>query len=81
MLEKSLLLNKKSLIPRSVGVYIFLNKKKEFLYVGKSNNVRSRVFSYFKNPSIKQKKTMIVIETTSNCVVAQQCVAGAGVER
>ena len=56
MLEKSLLLNKKSLIPRGVGVYIFLNKKKEFLYVGKSNNVRSRVFSYFKKPSIKQKK-------------------------
>ena len=56
MLEKSLLLNKKSLIPRGVGVYIFLNKKKEFLYIGKSNNVRSRVFSYFKKPSIKQKK-------------------------
>ena len=57
MLEKSLLLNdKKSTLPNSVGVYLFLDKNKEVLYVGKSTKIRDRVFSYFKNGSEKQKK-------------------------
>lgn len=34
-------------LPNSPGVYRFLNKDKEILYVGKSKNLRNRVRSYF----------------------------------
>ena len=37
-----------------MGVYIFFNKK-SILYIGKSNNIRRRVSSYFKNYSDKSK--------------------------
>ena len=55
MLKKtSLLKNQISLLPPSVGVYIFLNKK-SVLYIGKSNYIRRRVSSYIKNSSDKSK--------------------------
>ncbi len=34
-------------LPSSPGVYLFLNKEKTVLYVGKANNIRSRVRSHF----------------------------------
>lgn len=34
-------------IPENPGVYLFLGKKGEILYVGKAKNLRSRVSSYF----------------------------------
>ncbi|MFT7618291.1 MAG: excinuclease ABC subunit C [Planctomycetota bacterium] len=34
-------------IPTDPGVYLFLNEKHKILYVGKANNLRSRVRSYF----------------------------------
>ena len=55
MLKKtSLLKSQINLLPSSVGVYIFFNKK-SVLYVGKSNNIRRRVSSYFKSSSEKSK--------------------------
>src|SRR3989337_2633320 len=47
--------NKLSNLPAKPGVYQFLNDKKKVIYVGKANNLRSRVKSYFhsKNPNAK----------------------------
>ena len=36
-------------IPSSPGVYIFLGKNKEPLYIGKASNLKKRVSSYFQN--------------------------------
>jgi len=36
------------LLPKTPGIYKFLNKKGVILYVGKANNLKSRVQSYFK---------------------------------
>jgi len=59
MLETSLLLKKKAQnLPFGVGVYLFLDKKKTVLYVGKSLNIRKRVLSYFKEVS-KKNRTLI----------------------
>ena len=47
--------NKLSNLPTRPGVYQFFNDKKKVIYVGKANNLRSRVKSYFhsKNPNAK----------------------------
>jgi excinuclease ABC subunit C len=47
--------NKLSNLPGKPGVYLFFNDKKKVIYVGKANNLRSRVKSYFhsKNPNAK----------------------------
>ncbi len=46
-------------LPRSPGVYFFKNSKGEVLYIGKGNNLKNRVSSYFKDelsrgPGIEQ---------------------------
>lgn len=57
MFEKTFLLKNKSVsIPNTFGVYLFLNNNKKVIYVGKSKNLKKRVFSYFKSDVIKQKK-------------------------
>ena len=59
----SLLLYKKSIVlPKSVGVYLF-SKNNTVLYVGKSNNIRSRVLSYFKS---KKKRHSLLINTADD---------------
>ncbi len=47
--------NKLSNLPSKPGVYQFFNDKQKVIYVGKANNIRSRVKSYFhsKNPNAK----------------------------
>ena len=47
--------NKLSNLPAKPGVYQFFNDKNKVIYVGKANNLRSRVKSYFhsKNPNAK----------------------------
>ncbi len=47
--------NKLANLPSKPGVYQFFNDKKKVIYVGKANNLRSRVKSYFhsKNPNAK----------------------------
>jgi len=47
--------NKLTNLPAKPGVYQFFNDKKKVIYVGKANNLRSRVKSYFhsKNPNAK----------------------------
>ena len=63
MLEKSMLLKKRaSLLPRETGVYFFL-KEKKILYVGKANNIKKRVLSYFKSFS---KKDIVLINSSTD---------------
>ena len=51
---------KKTDIPNSPGVYKFLNKDSEIIYVGKSKNLKKRVNSYFrKNVENKKIKRMV----------------------
>lgn len=59
MLDKSSLLKIKN-IPNTFGVYVFYNKKKKVIYVGKSNKLKNRVSSYFKG---KTDKDLYIIKS------------------
>ena len=61
MLEKSLLLKAKN-IPNTFGVYLFVDVNKSPIYVGKSNNLKTRVLSYFK----KTEKDELIIKNAHN---------------
>lgn len=47
-------------LPQKPGVYLMLNDKEQVIYVGKAKNLRSRVRSYFKNPSNSLKTNFLV---------------------
>jgi len=49
-------------IPENPGVYLFLGKKGEILYVGKAKNLRSRVSSYFVDTD-KPLKVLRMVQT------------------
>ena len=60
MLERALLLkNKIKLLPNKVGVYFFLDKNENLLYVGKSKNIKNRVGFYLNE---KTKKHQLIIK-------------------
>jgi len=59
-----LLKSKLKLLPEKIGVYFFLDKKKNILYVGKSKNIKKRVSYYFNK---KEKKNNLII--SSACFV------------
>ena len=44
-------------LPTSAGVYLYKNAEGEVIYVGKANNLRSRVASYFREDSLADAKT------------------------
>lgn len=46
-------------LPASVGVYIFKNKD-QYLYVGKSVNIKARVKSHFENAKLDKKEAAII---------------------
>ena len=46
-------------LPKSPGVYKFLNNKKETIYVGKSKDLSKRVKAIFKNIPNRKVKKMI----------------------
>ncbi|MDP2385154.1 MAG: exonuclease domain-containing protein [Bacteroidota bacterium] len=52
---KKYILNK---LPESCGVYYFLNKEKEIIYIGKSVNMYSRALSHFNTDEKKGKKML-----------------------
>jgi DNA polymerase III subunit epsilon len=52
---KQYILNK---IPEECGVYYFLNKEREIIYIGKSTNMYNRAMSHF-NTDIKKNKKML----------------------
>jgi len=47
-------------IPQLPGVYFFLGKNKEVLYIGKASNLRKRVTSYFQNKYLPPKTRALV---------------------
>jgi excinuclease ABC subunit C len=49
-------------LPSSPGVYIMRNSKGAILYVGKSNNLKNRVRSYFAFPTKLSVKTQMLVE-------------------
>ncbi|NNL22336.1 MAG: GIY-YIG nuclease family protein, partial [Ignavibacteriaceae bacterium] len=52
--------NKLSNLPANPGVYQFLNDKGKVIYVGKANNLRSRVKSYFQSNYTNAKTEVLV---------------------
>jgi excinuclease ABC subunit C len=44
-------------LPTSAGVYLYKNAEGEVIYVGKANNLRSRVSSYFREGRVEDAKT------------------------
>jgi excinuclease ABC subunit C len=44
-------------LPASAGVYMYKNAEGEVIYVGKANNLRSRVSSYFRDGRLEDAKT------------------------
>src|SRR5579863_1618497 len=44
-------------LPTSAGVYLYKNAEDEVIYVGKANNLRSRVSSYFREGRFEDAKT------------------------
>ena len=52
---KQYILNK---IPESCGVYYFLNKEKQIIYIGKSTNMYNRALSHFRADTKKSKKML-----------------------
>lgn len=44
------LLHKLKPAPKTPGIYLFYNKKKALVYVGKATNLRARIHSYFVGP-------------------------------
>jgi excinuclease ABC subunit C len=51
---------KSSDIPTKPGVYLFSNKKSNIIYIGKANNLRSRVRSYFSDSNQSTKTKQLV---------------------
>lgn len=52
---KHYILNK---LPEACGVYYFLNREKEIIYIGKSTNMYNRAMSHFKADTKKAKKML-----------------------
>lgn len=49
-------------LPTSAGVYRFLDKDNNVIYVGKAKNLRNRVQSYFKNDLTHSPKTRLLVK-------------------
>ncbi len=50
---------KKIKIPNKTGVYFFLGRKKEILYIGKATTLSHRVYSYF-DGAIREKRSPLI---------------------
>ena len=46
-------------VPQSPGVYYFLNKKNQVIYVGKAKSLRDRIHSYFSNSATAKTKKIV----------------------
>jgi DNA polymerase-3 subunit epsilon len=46
-------------LPEEAGTYYFFNDQRELIYIGKSNNIRKRVYSHFRNYSSRKAIEML----------------------
>jgi excinuclease ABC subunit C len=53
-------------LPASAGVYLYKNAEGEVIYVGKANNLRSRVSSYFREGRIEDAKTDTLVREAAD---------------
>jgi len=53
-------------LPSSHGIYLFKNEKGKIIYIGKSNNLKQRVSSYFQPSSLKNKKIKKLVSNIHN---------------
>lgn len=59
-------------LPESAGVYYFMNENNDPIYIGKSINIKKRVYSHFSN-----KKSVRTIEMKSNTAVIDYALTGS----
>jgi excinuclease ABC subunit C len=52
-------------LPSKPGVYVFLDRSKTIIYVGKAINLKSRVSSYFRKHAVLGEKTKLLVEQTA----------------
>lgn len=69
--------NKLESLPTQSGVYIFRNKSKDPIYVGKAVNLRARVRNYFADPATLIPRTRAMVE---NAVDLDYIVTGSELE-
>lgn len=60
------LTEKSKTFPREPGCYMFLDKQKKVIYVGKAKNLRNRVTSYFSGFTNLEERKKLMIEESSN---------------
>lgn len=53
-------------IPKSPGVYKFLDKEEHILYVGKAKNLKNRLSSYFGNKKHQAYKTRVLVKNADH---------------
>ncbi len=58
--------NKAKTLPKSPGVYQFVDKAQTVIYVGKAKNLRSRVSSYFNNNADHRFKTALLVRNIAD---------------
>src|SRR5690606_13388670 len=56
-------------LPEEPGVYYFMNNNDEIIYIGKSNNIKNRVASHFRNGKSRRSVEMIqeTVDIRSEC--------------
>jgi DNA polymerase III subunit epsilon len=62
-------------LPEECGVYYFLNKNKEIIYIGKSNNMYSRAIQHFNSKEGKSKKLLNDLMNVDFVVTGSELVA------
>ena len=50
------------LVPKRPGVYMFLDKDEQAIYIGKAKNLRNRLASYFRKGTVYPAKTAIMLK-------------------
>jgi DNA polymerase-3 subunit epsilon len=74
-LPKNITLEKLHSIPEACGVYYLYNEDKDVIYVGKSINIRKRLFEHFADPTEKGEKMRLGVSDLSYEVTGSELVA------
>ncbi len=74
-LPKNITLELLHSIPEACGVYYLYNEEKDVIYVGKSLNIRKRLFEHFADPTVKGEKMRLGVAGLSYEVTGSELVA------